>query len=121
MFQKIFDIITDPACHRRQFIHFKSVFSEMCSLFFPLLKINPAISTVRFGSGLHGWAFTVKQFAETRVSKFAAKGEKAQLPPAEHSKKVEDRVKKLWGNKSVTQYVWKECRYVLRNLALRTL
>lgn len=71
----------------------------MHSLFFPLLKIDPVIGTVGFGSGLHGWAFTLKQFAEMYVTKFAAKGEKAQLPSVECSKKVEDATKKLWGDK----------------------
>ncbi|CAM4673266.1 unnamed protein product [Lepidochelys kempii] len=61
--------------------------------------IDPLIGTVGFRSGLHGWAFTLKQFAEMYVAKFDAKGEKAQLPPAEHSKKVEDMMKKLWGAK----------------------
>uniref|UniRef100_A0A8D0FPY6 Tr-type G domain-containing protein n=1 Tax=Strix occidentalis caurina TaxID=311401 RepID=A0A8D0FPY6_STROC len=46
------------------------------------IMIDPVISTVGFGSGLHGWAFTLKQFAEMYVTKFAAKGEKVQLPPA---------------------------------------
>ncbi|CAM5112804.1 unnamed protein product [Eretmochelys imbricata] len=63
------------------------------------LMIDPLIGTVGFRSGLHGWAFTLKQFAEMYVAKFDAKGEKAQLPPAEHSKKVEDMMKKLWGEK----------------------
>ncbi|CAM4556449.1 unnamed protein product [Lepidochelys olivacea] len=65
----------------------------------PCCLIDPLIGTVGFRSGLHGWAFTLKQFAEMYVAKFDAKGEKAQLPPAEHSKKVEDMMKKLWGAK----------------------
>ncbi|XP_029861276.1 elongation factor 2-like isoform X6 [Aquila chrysaetos chrysaetos] len=63
------------------------------------IMIDPVIGTVGFGSGLHGWAFTLKQFAEMYVTRFAAKGEKVQLPPAERSKKVEDMMKKLWGDK----------------------
>ncbi|CAM5144095.1 unnamed protein product [Natator depressus] len=63
------------------------------------IMTDPLIGTVGFGSGLHGWAFTLKQFAEMYVAKFDAKGEKAQLPPAEQSKKVEDMMKKLWGEK----------------------
>ena len=55
--------------------------------------------TVGFGSGLHGWAFTLKQFAEMYVAKFAAK--KAPLPAAERARKVEDMMKKLWGDKYV--------------------
>merc|ERR1712142_878915 len=56
------------------------------------------IGTVGFGSGLHGWAFTLKQFAEMYAAKFAAKGN-APMTPAEHCKKVEDMMKKLWGDR----------------------
>uniref|UniRef100_A0AAY4B6E3 Elongation factor 2 n=1 Tax=Denticeps clupeoides TaxID=299321 RepID=A0AAY4B6E3_9TELE len=64
------------------------------------IMVDPVVGTVGFGSGLHGWAFTLKQFAEMYVAKFAAKGDKkADLPPAERSKKVEDMMKKLWGDK----------------------
>ncbi|KAG8131282.1 hypothetical protein E2320_017827, partial [Naja naja] len=62
-------------------------------------NIDPVIGTVGFGSGLHGWAFTLKQFAEMYVAKFAARGEKAQLSAADRAKKVEDMMKKLWGDK----------------------
>uniref|UniRef100_A0A8C1DQU4 Elongation factor 2 n=1 Tax=Cyprinus carpio carpio TaxID=630221 RepID=A0A8C1DQU4_CYPCA len=62
------------------------------------IMIDPMIGTVGFGSGLHGWAFTLKQFAEMYVAKFAAKGE-GQLSPAERCKKVEDMMKKLWGDR----------------------
>ncbi|XP_036382653.1 elongation factor 2 [Megalops cyprinoides] len=64
------------------------------------IMVDPVVGTVGFGSGLHGWAFTLKQFAEMYVAKFASKGEKkADLPPAERAKKVEDMMKKLWGDK----------------------
>ncbi|KAG8538680.1 hypothetical protein GDO81_022218, partial [Engystomops pustulosus] len=63
------------------------------------MMIDPVAGTVGFGSGLHGWAFTLKQFAEMYVAKFAAKGEKATLAPAERATKVEDMMKKLWGDK----------------------
>ncbi|CAJ1060291.1 elongation factor 2-like [Xyrichtys novacula] len=62
------------------------------------IMIDPVIGTVGFGSGLHGWAFTLKQFAEMYAAKFAAKG-KTQLSPEEHCKKVEDMMKKLWGDR----------------------
>lgn len=62
------------------------------------LQIDPIIGTVGFGSGLHGWAFTLKQFAEMYVAKFTAKGD-AQLEPAERCKKVVDMMKKLWGDR----------------------
>jgi len=34
------------------------------------LYVSPGSGTVGFGSGLHGWAFTLKQFAEMYASKF---------------------------------------------------
>uniref|UniRef100_A0A8C6NYL2 Eukaryotic translation elongation factor 2b n=1 Tax=Nothobranchius furzeri TaxID=105023 RepID=A0A8C6NYL2_NOTFU len=46
------------------------------------IMIDPVIGTVGFGSGLHGWAFTLKQFAEMYVAKFTAKGV-SQLSPVE--------------------------------------
>lgn len=63
-----------------------------------LFQIDPVLGTVGFGSGLHGWAFTLKQFAEMYVAKFAAKGD-GQLSAAERAKKVEDMMKKLWGDR----------------------
>ncbi|CAH2285175.1 elongation factor 2 [Pelobates cultripes] len=60
------------------------------------IMIDPVLGTVGFGSGLHGWAFTLKQFAEMYVQKFAAKGD-GKLTPAEHAKK--DTMKKLWGDR----------------------
>jgi len=34
------------------------------------IKVDPAKGSVGFGSGLHGWAFTLKQFAEIYAEKF---------------------------------------------------
>jgi len=59
--------------------------------------IDPVLGTCGFGSGLHGWAFTLKQFAEMFMAKSAAKA--APMTPAERAKKVEDMMKKLWGDK----------------------
>ncbi|XP_058230859.1 LOW QUALITY PROTEIN: elongation factor 2 [Hemibagrus wyckioides] len=65
------------------------------------IMVDPVVGTVGFGSGLHGWAFTLKQFAEMYVAKFAAKGEKKKgdVSPEERCKKVEEMMKKLWGDK----------------------
>lgn len=68
------------------------------ALLLVLSQIDPVLGTVGFGSGLHGWAFTLKQFAEMYVAKFAAKGD-AQLNASERAKKVEDMMKKLWGDR----------------------
>jgi len=64
------------------------------------ILVDPVVGTVGFGSGLHGWAFTLKQFAEMYVAKFTAKGDKkTEMPHAERAKKVEEMMKKLWGEK----------------------
>lgn len=60
-------------------------------------QLDPVVGTVGFGSGLHGWAFTLKQFAEMYVAKFT-KGNH-QLGPAERCKKVEEMMNKLWGDR----------------------
>jgi len=48
------------------------------------IMVTPDKGTVGFGSGLHGWAFTLKQFAELYASKF----------------KIEEKklMKRLWGD-----------------------
>jgi len=48
------------------------------------ISVDPKNGTVGFGSGLHGWAFTLKDFAKMYVNKF--KIEESQL------------MKRLWGN-----------------------
>jgi len=48
------------------------------------VMVDPAKGTVGFGSGLHGWAFTLKQFAELYSDKF--KIETSKL------------MKRLWGD-----------------------
>ncbi len=35
--------------------------------------MDPSVGNVGFGSGLHGWAFTLKQFAELYADKFNVK------------------------------------------------
>lgn len=48
-----------------------------------VVRVDPANASVGFGSGLHGWAFTLKQFAEMYASKFGVD--------------VDKLMKKLWG------------------------
>ncbi|KAF7668367.1 hypothetical protein LDENG_00016070 [Lucifuga dentata] len=62
------------------------------------IMVSPDSGTVGFGSGLHGWAFTLKQFSEMYAAKFLAKGG-TSLSPEERCKKVEDMMKKLWGDR----------------------
>jgi len=58
------------------------------------IKVDPAKGSVAFGSGLHGWAFTLKQFAEFYADKFKIDPEKL--------------MSKLWGenffNKSTKKW-----------------
>lgn len=49
-----------------------------------ILQVDPTRGTVGFGSGLHGWAFTLKQFAEIYSDKF-----KIETPKL---------MKRLWGD-----------------------
>ena len=46
--------------------------------------MDPSKGTVGFGSGLHGWAFNLKQFAEMYADKFGISEEKM--------------MKRLWGD-----------------------
>merc|ERR1712170_251835 len=48
------------------------------------IDVTPAKGTVGFGSGLHGWAFTLKQFAEMYSAKFDIE--------------VSKLMKRLWGD-----------------------
>lgn len=49
-----------------------------------VLKVTAPSGTVGFGSGLHGWAFSLKQFAEIYAAKF-----KIDIPKL---------MKRLWGD-----------------------
>uniref|UniRef100_A0A4W3JT31 Eukaryotic translation elongation factor 2 n=1 Tax=Callorhinchus milii TaxID=7868 RepID=A0A4W3JT31_CALMI len=53
------------------------------------IMVDPVCGTVGFGSGLHGWAFTLKQFAEMYVAKFSAKGDSAVFDAIMNFKKEE--------------------------------
>ena len=56
----------------------------MLAHFLSLSQVDPTKGTVGFGSGLHGWAFTLKQFAEIYAEKF-----KIETPKL---------MKRLWGD-----------------------
>uniref|UniRef100_A0A0K0F4D9 Tr-type G domain-containing protein n=1 Tax=Strongyloides venezuelensis TaxID=75913 RepID=A0A0K0F4D9_STRVS len=49
------------------------------------IMVDPSVGNVGFGSGLHGWAFTLKQFAEIYAEKFGVQ--------------VEKLMKNLWGDR----------------------
>jgi len=48
-----------------------------------VVRVDPSSGSVGFGSGLHGWAFTLKQFSEMYASKFGVD--------------IDKMMKKLWG------------------------
>ncbi|CAF1054879.1 unnamed protein product [Rotaria sordida] len=58
------------------------------------LQVDPTKGTVGFGAGLHGWAFTLKEFAEMYASKFKIE--------------VDKLMKRLWGDNffSPTEKKW---------------
>lgn len=58
------------------------------------VMLDPSKGNVGFGSGLHGWGFTLEQFAQMYADKFKVKKEKM--------------VRKLWGNNfySSTEKKW---------------
>jgi len=58
------------------------------------LAVDPALGTVGFGSGLHGWAFTLYQFADMYAGKFGVEPGKL--------------MRRLWGDQfySVTEKKW---------------
>ncbi|KAI6222808.1 Elongation factor 2 [Aphelenchoides besseyi] len=49
------------------------------------IMVDPSVGNVGFGSGLHGWAFTLKQFAAIYADKFGIK--------------VDKLMKNLWGDR----------------------
>jgi elongation factor 2 len=60
------------------------------------IMVDPSKGTVGFGSGLHGWAFSLKQFAEIYAEKF-------KIPPIK-------LMARLWGDQfySVKEKKWKK-------------
>merc|ERR1711912_119000 len=49
------------------------------------IQVNPVTGNVGFGSGLHGWAFSLKQFADVYAKKFGVKD-------------INKLMAKLWGD-----------------------
>lgn len=63
------------------------------------IQVGPEFGTVGFGSGLHGWAFTLKQFAEKLLSKDKPKeGLDADEAFKEKCVKIQKMMKRLWGD-----------------------
>jgi elongation factor 2 len=58
------------------------------------IMVDPTVGTVGFGSGLHGWGFTLKQFAEMYAAKFGIE--------------VSKLMKRLWGANFFGGKKWKK-------------
>lgn len=67
----------------RNFVVHITFFCKLCR-FKKNLQVDPKEGTVGFGSGLHGWAFTLKDFAKMYASKFGIE--------------EEQMMKRLWGD-----------------------
>ena len=44
-----------------------------------IVRVDPTNGSVGFGSGLHGWAFTLKQMAEMYAAKFGVAVDKVSI------------------------------------------
>lgn len=75
------------------------------------VMVDPAKGTVGFGSGLHGWAFTLKQFAEMYSSKF--KIEESKLMGRLWGDQFYNPTEKKWGTQNQTGYQRGFTTYIL--------
>lgn len=67
------------------------------------IQVDPTKGTVGFGAGLHGWAFTLKEFAEIYASKF--KIEVPKLMKRFWGNNFYNAAEKKWGSSAETGYV----------------
>jgi elongation factor 2 len=75
------------------------------------VMVDPAKGTVGFGSGLHGWAFTLKQFAEMYSSKF--KIEESKLMGRLWGDQFYNPTEKKWGTQNQAGYQRGFTTYIL--------
>ncbi|XP_033634028.1 elongation factor 2-like [Asterias rubens] len=75
------------------------------------IMVDPCKGTVGFGSGLHGWAFTLKQFAEIYSAKF--KIEPAKLMKRLWGDQFYNAKEKKWNKVGGEGYVRGFCQFVL--------
>ncbi|XP_065060092.1 elongation factor 2-like [Rhopilema esculentum] len=75
------------------------------------ISVDPSIGTVGFGSGLHGWAFTLKQFAVIYAAKF--KIEPAKLMRRLWGDNFFSPTEKKWKKESASGYVRGFCQFIL--------
>lgn len=81
--------------------------------------MSPAKGTVGFGSGLHGWAFTLKQFAEMYSAKFGI-DEKKMMTKLWGDSFFNLKTKK-WTKTSEGGGVRAFCQFILDNILKVTL
>lgn len=75
------------------------------------IMVGPEKGTVGFGSGLHGWAFTLKQFAELYSSKF--KIEESKLMKRLWGDQFYNAKEKKWSKETGAGYVRGFTQYIL--------
>ncbi len=73
--------------------------------------MSPDRGTVGFGSGLHGWAFTLKQFSEMYSSKFGI--EETKLVKRLWGDQFYNPKEKKWSSKQTAGYVRGFTQYIL--------
>ena len=78
---------------------------------FVSLQVDPTKGTVGFGSGLHGWAFTLKQFAEIYADKF--KIETPKLMKRLWGDQFYNAKEKKWNKSGGEGYVRGFCQFIL--------
>ena len=77
----------------------------------PPPQVDPTKGTVGFGSGLHGWAFTLKQFAEIYSSKF--KIDPPKLMKRLWGDQFYNAKERKWNKSGGEGYVRGFCQFVL--------
>jgi elongation factor 2 len=75
------------------------------------IQVTPINGTVGFGSGLHGWAYTLKQFAEMYSSKF--KIEVPKLMARMWGNQFYNAKTKKWNKTGGDGYVRGYCQFIL--------
>jgi len=76
-----------------------------------MIQVDPSAGTVGFGSGLHGWAFSLKQFAEIYAAKF--KIEPVKLMKRLWGDQYFSAKEKKWNKTGGEGYVRGFCQFVL--------
>nr|AYV89076.1 elongation factor 2-like [Tetranychus truncatus] len=75
------------------------------------IKVDPSKGSVGFGSGLHGWAFTLKQFAEIYAERF--KTDPQRLMTKFWGENFYNPQTRKWSTKQDVGYVRGFCNFVL--------